>query len=141
MTNKELAAILDLDPSNVTRLMSIWSCPPEVQEAAKAGKIGISDWYAISQESDPILALKERLGTGKSTKKPSTKKSASVTVDKMNLHHQSGAVVKITGADLSLDSTIELLSDLIRQIKKASSQGLDSKTFQNVLKDMAAAAG
>ena len=59
---KELAEELHLDPSSITRLLSPSKCVGEVQDALKAGKIGISDCYAISKlkpaDQLGLLALK-----------------------------------------------------------------------------------
>ncbi len=48
---KDLAEHLHLDPSSVTRLLSPSKCIPEAVEALKAGKITISDSYALSKLS------------------------------------------------------------------------------------------
>ena len=49
---KDLADHLHLDPSQVTRLLSPSKCVQEAQDALKAGKITISDTYAISKEDE-----------------------------------------------------------------------------------------
>jgi ParB family transcriptional regulator, chromosome partitioning protein len=53
---------LSMDPSWPTRLLSLFECIEEVQVAAGEGKLGISEWYAISKapkvEQAALLALK-----------------------------------------------------------------------------------
>lgn len=59
MTNRHLAEdILDIDPSSVTQNLALFDrCIPEVQEAAMAGKIGLTDWYTIAKSGDQKAAL------------------------------------------------------------------------------------
>ncbi|MFO0906860.1 MAG: hypothetical protein U0835_00570 [Isosphaeraceae bacterium] len=142
-TARDLSARLQTSEATVSRILALGKCCPEVHEAAKAGKIGPSDWAAIANSPDQLATLALKLGGAPASKlKAATRparKSATVVVEKMTLHHQSGAVVKVSGEGLSLDATAEILADLVRQMKKAAAQGLDGSTFQAVLKDMASA--
>jgi hypothetical protein len=53
MTNRQLAELLDIDPALVTKYLSLWDCSPEVQERARAGQLGINDWYALRPSREP----------------------------------------------------------------------------------------
>ena len=61
---KDISEALHKDPSWVTRYSSPSRCLPAVQEAFVAGRLGISDCYAISKVSEreqhELLALKLR---------------------------------------------------------------------------------
>ena len=61
ITNKAIADEMHIDPSMPTRLLSLFDTAPEVQEAAQAGKIGVTHWYAISKAADQLAALKSAL--------------------------------------------------------------------------------
>ena len=58
ITNRQLAEdILDIDPSSVTLYLKLFDCIPQVQEAARAGKINLTGWVAISKSPDQARAL------------------------------------------------------------------------------------
>src|SRR4029077_18612109 len=48
-TAKDLAARIDRDPSTLVRILSLSKCIQAVQQAAADGKLGPSEWYAISK--------------------------------------------------------------------------------------------
>ncbi len=51
-TGKDLAAAIDRSEASVSMTLSLHRCIPAVKEAAKEGKIGLKDWYAISQGNE-----------------------------------------------------------------------------------------
>ena len=61
-TAKDLAAKIDRDPSTLVRILSLSKCIQPVQQAAAEGKLGPSEWYAISKvpeaEQQAMLAAK-----------------------------------------------------------------------------------
>jgi hypothetical protein len=60
-----------------------------------------------------------------------------VKVSRVKCLLPSGVCVTLAGdgEGLTLDEVIESLQDLLKEAKKANDQGLDSKTFQAVLRD------
>src|ERR1700677_3587203 len=48
-TARDLAARINRDPSTLVRILSLSKCIPLVQLAAEDGKLGPSEWYAISK--------------------------------------------------------------------------------------------
>ena len=63
MTKKQMAEdVFDIDPSSATRYLSVFDCVPEVLDAAKAGTLGVSEWYAIHKSSDQLATLRLKLG-------------------------------------------------------------------------------
>jgi ParB/RepB/Spo0J family partition protein len=60
-TNRQIAEGLDIGESMVGRFLSIRDCIPAVQEAVKAGQIGVKCYYEISkaaQDQQPALLAK-----------------------------------------------------------------------------------
>src|ERR1700722_1721719 len=61
-TAKDLAARINRDPSMVASNLAVAKCIEPVQPAAADGKLGVSDWYAISKapevEQEAMLAAK-----------------------------------------------------------------------------------
>lgn len=141
---KDLAEHLKLDPSMVTRLLSPSKCIGEVQDALKAGKLGISDCYAISRlpesEQAGLLSMKLSGASRDQIEKQARKKrngTPAVRVSRIKCPLPSGSVVQVSGAEISLDDMIEAIAELLKEAKRASEQGLDAKTFERVCKDKA----
>ena len=141
---KDLADHLKLDPSMVTRLLSPSKCIVPVQEALKAGRLGISDCYAISKlpESEQAELLARKLdGASRDQIERQVRKqrngTPAVRMGRIKCPLPSGAVVQVSGNEISLDDMIEALADLLKEAKKASEEGLDCRTFERVCKDKA----
>ncbi len=142
---KDLAEALHLDPSMVTRLLSPSRCTEAWQEALKAGKVGISDCYAASKlpesEQAGLLALKLSGASRDQIEQAGRKRrnggNQVVKVARIKCPLSSGAVVSISGEDISLDDAIEAAQEWTKEAKKASEQGLDAKTFERVCRDKA----
>ena len=144
---KDLADHLHLDPSQVCRLLSPSKCVQEAQDALKAGKITISDTYAMSKrpESEQADMLAKKLAgdiEGRDAleqygrkKRPSG--TPVVRTCKIKYPLPSGQVITIAGDGVSLEDAIESLQTAIKAIRKAIDTGLDAKTAQAVWRDMA----
>ncbi|MDG3006441.1 ParB/RepB/Spo0J family partition protein [Paludisphaera mucosa] len=144
---KELAEHLHLDPSSVTRLMSPSKCIPEAVEALKAGRITISDTYALSkldQADQPGLLALKLSGASRDTlerqgRKTRAASAPAVRASKIKCPLVSGSVVTVAGDEISLDDAIEALKEAAKAMQKARDTGLDAKTAQAVWRDMALA--
>ena len=141
---KDLADHLKVDPSMVTRLLSPSKCIVPVQEALKAGRLGISDCYAISKlpESEQAEFLAHKLdGASRDQIERQVRKqrngTPAVRMSRIKCPLPSGAVIQISGQEISLDDMIESLGELLKAAKRASDDGLDCKTFERVCKDKA----
>jgi ParB/RepB/Spo0J family partition protein len=142
---KDLAEQLHVDPSMVTRLLSPSKCIPAWQEALKEGRVGISDVYAASKlpesEQSGLLDLKLS-GASRDTIERSgrTKRSAgssAVKVNRVKCLLPSGVQIVISGNGVSLDQSIEALTEAIKEMKRARELGYTSKTFAAAMKDKA----
>lgn len=144
---KELAEHLHLDPSTITRLLSPSKCIGPVQDALKESKIGISDCYAISKApaaEQPELLHMKLAGASRDALESAGRKSRNgvkpaVRVGSVRCILPSGVKIVVSGAAISLDTLIESLGEAAKQARKARDQGLDAKTFQAVMRDMAKA--
>lgn len=143
---KDLAEHLKLDPSMVTRLLSPSKCIPAVQEALAAGKVGISDCYAISKlepegQAD-LLAMKLSGASRDAIEQQGRKRrngTPTVRLSRVKCVLSSGVQIVVSGDGISLDEVIDSLAEAGKEAKKARDQGLDAKTFQAVLRDRAKA--
>jgi len=144
---KDLAEHLKFDPSMVTRLLSPSKCIAAVQEALAAGRIGISDCYAMSKadakEQARLLALKldgvSRDVIEQQGRKERNGGTQAVRLSRCKLVLSSGVNVTVSGEELSLDELIEALGEAQKEARKARDQSLDVKTFQAVMRDKAKA--
>lgn len=145
-TAKELATALDRSEASVSRTLSLSKCICCVQQAAAQGKLGLKDWYAISQvppeQQEAMLLAKLNGASAEQLERMRRKPSGStVRTSRVKCLMPSGVVVTLVGDGdgLTLDDVIQTLTDLLKEAKKANDQGLDSKTFTAVMKDKAKA--
>jgi ParB family transcriptional regulator, chromosome partitioning protein len=142
---KDLAGHLHLDPSMVTRLLSPSKCIAAAREALAAGKIGISDCYAISKlpeaEQEGLLALKlngaSRDAIERAGRKSRNNDTPAVKVSKVKCVLPSGVNVVVSGEGVSLDESIEALAEAMREMKRARELGYTARTFAAAMKDKA----
>ncbi|QEH36592.1 ParB-like nuclease domain protein [Aquisphaera giovannonii] len=145
---KEIAKDLQIDETMPSKLLTFERCVPEVQEAIRAGKIGLRDMLEIAKQEkgDQPVLLATKLGgatadklheVGKKLRKKAD--TPAVRVSKIKCPLPSGVVVTVSGDSLSLDDMIETLAEVMKMAKRARDQNLDSKTAARVWADMAAA--
>jgi ParB family chromosome partitioning protein len=143
-TAKELAEKLDRDPSMLTRLASLWKTVAEVQQAAAEGRIGPGDWYAISKlpEAEQAEALALKLsGASRDTieqhaRKRRTGTAPAVKMSRVKIALPQGAMVVVTGNEMSMAEVVELLSQTLKEARRAAEQ-FDVRTFQSMMRDKA----
>jgi ParB family chromosome partitioning protein len=150
-TAKELAEAISRSESSLVKILSLDRCIPPVKAAAAEGRLGVSDWYAMSRvgEADQAALLAARLSgriTSREQIEAQGRKSRNggkpaVRVARVKCATPSGVMVTLAGEGegLTLDDVIETLTELLKEAKKANDQGLDSKTFSAVMRDKAKA--
>ena len=147
-TNKELAELLNIDPSMVTRLRSVARCIPAVRDALSAGSIGISDAYALSKCSTPeeqatLLSLKlggasrDSIEIERAGRKSRTRTAGAVKVSRVKCLLPSGYTVVVSGEGVSLEDAAVALADAIKEMKRARDMGYTAKTFSAAMADKA----
>ncbi len=147
-SNKRIAEEVVMDPSMVGRMLPSGELIPAVEEAFKAGLIGISDRYNISllpPAEQPVPLELKLSGASRdevareSRKRRNGKGAAQVRASKIRCPLPSGHVVTVSGEEISLEEAIEAMSEAVKLAKAALSKGLNAKTAMNVWKDVAAA--
>jgi hypothetical protein len=145
-TLKSLADELHIDPSMPGKLLAIFDCPPEVQDAARLGKIGVTHWLAIRRAADPLAALRAIAENGSSRadqeranrqKKRADSAQPAVRMPRIKCPLPSGQVVTVAGSG-SLEDAIEALGEAIKAMKDALKRGVTARTFANEMKDITA---
>jgi ParB family transcriptional regulator, chromosome partitioning protein len=138
---KDIAEALNKEPSWVTRYLSPSKCLPAVQEAFTAGRLGISDCYAISKVSEreqhELLALKLDGATrddlevaAKRMKRPRSRRNRGTIRRCWNRIKcpLPYATVIVSGNAIELDGSIEAALAAAEEMKRARDEGLDAKT-------------
>jgi hypothetical protein len=145
-TAKDLAAKIDRDPSTLVRILSLSKCIEPVQQAASDGKLGPSDWYAISkvQETEQEVMLVAKLAGAsrdqleKHGRKLRNGEAHGVKVNRLRIPlGPQGRSVTIAGSNLSLDAVIEVLQETLKFARKAKGENLDGRTWVQVMKQKA----
>lgn len=143
---KDLADYLHIDASSVTRWCSLSKVVQAWKDALKAGKVGISDVYAASKlpEKDQagLLALKLSGASRDQLEQAGRKKrngnQPTVRMSRVKIAMPEGATVVVSGNDLAMADVVELLTETLKEARKAAEQ-YDVKTFQSMMKDKAKA--
>jgi ParB family transcriptional regulator, chromosome partitioning protein len=146
-TAKELAEKIDRDPSMLTRLNSLWKTIPQVVKAAEEGKIGPKAWYQISllPQSDQAGLLDLHISGATASqiaefcRKKRTNVTSAVKLSRVKIAMPEATMV-ITGKELSMAGVVDLLSETLKEARKAAEQ-YDVKTFQSMMRDKAQAGG
>src|SRR5438132_7058575 len=148
MNNKDLAELLHIDPSMVTRLRSVSKVILSAREALAAGTIGLSTVYAISKCESPAdqerMLVQALSGASRDAIEQAGRKSRNggkeaVRVQKVKCILLSGVSVVVSGEGVSLDESIEALGEAIKEMKRARDLGYTAKTFAAAMKDQARA--
>ena len=148
MTAKDLAAKIDRDPSMVMRILSLAKCIQPVQEAAADGKLGPSEWYAISkvpEAEQPAMLAAKLAGANRDQLEDHGRKlrngeAEGIKVNRLRIPlGPQGRSVIIAGSNLSLADAIKILQDTLQLARKAQGDNLDGKTWVQVMKQKAKA--
>jgi ParB/RepB/Spo0J family partition protein len=137
---KDISEALHKDPTWVTRYLSPSKCVPAVQEAFAAGRLGISDCYAISKVSEreqhDLLTLKlggaTRDDLERAVKRINQPKGNGSVRAKRVRCPVGNATVIVSGSAIGLDEAIDAVLAAAKEMKRARDEGLDAKTAQAV---------
>ena len=132
----------------MSRILSLGRCIPAVKEAAKAGLLGVTEWNEFSkcseQQQHELLAA--RLSGQVSSrdqlarvarKSRSGGAPAAVKLSRLKIAMPEATVV-ISGKDLSMSRVVELLTETLKEARKAADV-FDVRTWQRMMKDKARA--
>ena len=141
---KDLAQALNVSEKMVTVNLSPSKCIPAWQEALAVGKVGISHCYAASKlgeaEQSELLRLKlagaSRDAIEQAGRKSRNSKATAIKLSRVKIAMPQGATVVITGKELSIAGLVDLLTETLREARKAAEQ-YDVKTFQSMMRDKA----
>lgn len=141
MLKKDLMAELHFDASMAARIFAVDELIPEAKEAFLNGAFGFSKAYAIvkgskqeqQQKLAGILAGATRDEVERQARMTRSK-SPAVKLSRVKIAMPQGASVVLTGGSLSMADVIDLLSQTLKEARKAAEQ-YDVKTFVSMMRD------
>lgn len=144
LNQKELARRLNVNESTVSRWLSVSDdrVVESVRQAFFNGRIGLKETYEISRvepAQQPALLEKALQGGTREQLHRSARQlqpgSPAKRPHRLRCPLPEGRMVTVAGRDLTFDSLIELLGQLVAAAKKAQKEGLDLHTWEAVLED------
>jgi ParB family transcriptional regulator, chromosome partitioning protein len=132
----------------LVRILSLAKCVPLVQQAAAEGKLGASEWYAISkvpEAEQPAMLQAKLAGASRDQLEDRGRKlrngeEQGIKVNRLKIPlGPQGRSVTIAGSNLSLADAIKILQDTLQLARKAQGDNLDGKTWVQVMKQKAKA--
>ncbi len=144
-TQKDVAMNLHLSEAMIVRLLSPSRCIGAVQEALKAGKMGITDCYAISKlpqaQQAEALSLKLSGASRDAIEEHARKRrngngAPAVRMDRIKIAMPQGASIVISGSSLGMGEVVDLLSEVLKDAKKAA-ETFDVRTWVKMMADKA----
>ncbi|MFO0946446.1 MAG: ParB/RepB/Spo0J family partition protein [Planctomycetota bacterium] len=147
----ETASKLGMSPPSVAKLLALLSLPFAIIEQVESGKISASAAYEIAKVEDREVqadlakeaakggltrdAIKGRRKRAESGQPPTESTKLSRAVVTLG----AGRSVTVAGADLSLESMITWLEELLGKARKARTQAWELSTFVRALRDQSKA--
>ncbi len=138
----DLANQLNRDPSSLTRTLSPSRTIPAVREALKAGKIGVSDCYAMSKESEDrqaeLLEMKlngasrDEIERARRQPKPKPKlkrKTPRPRLSEMRCPLPGGGKLSLCAETLTMDAVLEMLMEMVEAVKNSIQENHDISQF------------
>lgn len=147
-TARQMGKELGVDESLVGDYLALHKLPSDVQEQVNSGALHMSKACLIAQqESNPdrqrelaaqaVSMSRTELAATLRKNRRNAQATQAVRMSRVKCLLPSGIVIVVSGEGLSLDDLIEALAEAQKEAKKAREQGLDSRTFQAVLRDKA----
>jgi ParB-like chromosome segregation protein Spo0J len=157
-SQKELAALVNIDQSLLTRWLSPSKLIPAALELFKAGNLGISEAYALSKcqderaqhdllaakvngaTRDELEAARKRQGNGTvPTVRRTRKRKRGAKLMRVVCPLASGLTVAVSAAAVSLQDVIDGLGEAVDLAKRALSEGLNAKEWTKAMQRKAKA--
>lgn len=143
----QTATKLGLSNAAVTRLLALLSLPDAIRAKIETGEVTASAGYERARvgDSEQQAKLAAQVASGELSRdalsgavkakkaSPAESSRAARATAKLN----DGRSVTVSSADLTLDSFIQILEDLLTRARQARPKGLALPTFLKVLQDQA----
>lgn len=148
LTGGQAAVQLGQSAATVSRMLAVLRLPDPIKLEVAAGRIVADAAYLLGRVNDPERQAEfaQELAHGRLTRdelqrqlrrtRPRGKRSD--TTNRVTAVLDAGRSVTVVGKNLSFDSVIETLEQLLTRARKAKGQGISLATFVRTLRDQAA---
>jgi ParB family chromosome partitioning protein len=145
----EVAKRVGMKPAAVTKSLSLLQLPAAIQNKIDAGSISAGAGYELARVADPQVQMQfaEQVADGALTRdalaakiksnKRSVESATAAKNSRVTAKLTGGRLVTVCGGDLTVDSVITTLQELLTRCRFAKSKGLGLRTILNVLADQA----
>jgi ParB family chromosome partitioning protein len=149
LTASDVARRVGMKPAAVTKSLTLLQLPGAIQNKIDAGSISAGAGYELARVADPQhqMELAEQVTSGILTRdalagkirssKPPVKSGAAAKNPRVTAKLTGGRLVTVCGSNLTIDSVITTLQELLARCRLAKSKGLALRTILNVLADQA----
>ena len=149
LTASEVAKRVGLTPAAVTKSLSLLSLPGPLREDVDAGRIPAGAGYELSRVEDPQLQsqLAAQVAAGTLTRDGLAgrlrsaggppAKQAERRPSRVTAKLTGGRVITVSATDLTVESLVATLEDLLARCRSARPKGLSLRTLMTVLADEA----
>jgi ParB family chromosome partitioning protein len=147
----QAAAKLGLSAATVAKHLALLTLPESIRQAVAAGTISASAGYELAQidDAERQSALAEQLAAGLLTRdglvgarKAERNRAGTTTagpVVRATALMSEGRSVTVSSANLTLDSFIEAVEDILTKARRERTRGAKLSTFLKLLRDQAKA--
>ena len=144
-TARLMAKELGVSESLVGNYLSLLTLPADIQEQVNSGALHMSKACLIAQQASDPDRQRELAGQAKDLSRDALavklrqpkQTTPVVKVSRLKCPLPSGTTVAVKGHELTLETAIDELSDLLKAMKAASQDGIDGSTFSRVCRDKA----
>jgi ParB family chromosome partitioning protein len=138
----DLGERLQMSQSLVSKLLSLQKLGPDIRAQLHTGKLDVEKAYLISGEPDvqkqvALLGEVAALSRDQIRARVRKKKAEQPKAKRAVFALPGGLCVTFQGAESTLEDIVERFLDLVKELKRGVSQGLDVKTQQSVMRDKA----
>ncbi|HEY1066810.1 MAG TPA: ParB/RepB/Spo0J family partition protein [Pirellulales bacterium] len=147
----EVAARIGVSNGTVTKLLKALTLPPELQARLASGDLTLGAAYELARINDPQRraelaagATEGALTRDRLTAAGKKERKAAPTVEEPRTARATapltdGRSITVSGQDLTLESFIEAMEELLGKARRARTQGVELATFVKMLRDQARA--
>jgi ParB family chromosome partitioning protein len=146
-TARQLANELGVDESLFGDYLSLLKLPADVQEQVNRGVLHMSKAALIAQQecnperqrelaTQAVSMSRNELAVRLRKSRRNAQATPAVRMSRVKIAMPQGAMVVITGTDLGMSEVVELLTETLKEARKAAEQ-YDVKTFQSMMRDKA----
>jgi ParB family transcriptional regulator, chromosome partitioning protein len=154
-SSKEAAQELGIAPSRLSKLLPLVNLPPELQAKVHDGSLAVDTAYNLARlpesEDRTFLfeqALRGRLNRDQAAARTkfllatkNTPETPKVSLRRVSCLLDKGRTLTLSGREVELESLIESIEVVLKEARKARTQGLDVTTLARVFRDKAGKGG